>query len=59
MVDGFTREELLLMVANQMQTIHHLRSIIEESLQAIDNEAPDLAWRKLLQARERFDEADR
>lgn len=56
MVDGFTREELLLMVANQMQTIHQLRSIIEESLTAIDNEAPDLAWRKLLQARERFDD---
>ncbi|MEY2680639.1 MAG: hypothetical protein RL661_870 [Pseudomonadota bacterium] len=58
MIDGFTREELLLMTANQMTTIHHLQSIIEEALQAIDNGAPDLAWRKLLLARERFNGED-
>ncbi len=58
MVDGFTRKELLQMVANQSQTIHQLRTIIEESLNAIDNESPDLAWRKLLLARERFNGED-
>jgi hypothetical protein len=46
--------ELLQMVARQMETIHFLRTQITEALQAIDNEAPDLAWRKLILAKERF-----
>lgn len=49
-----TREELLEMVAKQSSTIHFLRMQIEEALTAIDNEAPDLAWRKLLNVRESF-----
>lgn len=51
-----TREELLEMVARQASTIHFLRMQIEEALTAIDNEAPDLAWRKLLLARETFED---
>lgn len=49
-----TREELLEMVAKQSSTIHFLRMQIEEALTAIDNEAPDLAWRKLLNVKESF-----
>jgi len=54
MTDEQTKEELLQMVARQMETIHFLRTQIIEALQAIDNEAPDLAWRKLILAKERF-----
>ena len=54
MTENLTREDLLVMVANQMQTIYQLHSAIGEALQAIDSEMPDLAWRRLLQARERF-----
>lgn len=54
MTEQLTREELLQMVAAQMRTIHYLHTQIEEALAAIDNEAPDLAWRKLLAVREQF-----
>ncbi len=54
MNDELTREELLQMVARQMETILYLQTQITEALQAIDNQAPDLAWRKLLAVKERF-----
>jgi uncharacterized membrane protein len=54
MIDGFTRAELMDMVVRQMGTIHYLQTQIDEALNAITNEAPDLAWRKLLDAQERF-----
>jgi hypothetical protein len=54
MTDELTRKELLQMVARQMETIHFLKTQITEALQAIDNQAPDLAWRKLLAVKERF-----
>lgn len=54
MTDGLTREELLQMVANQMDTIHFLHTQITEALQSIDNGAPDLAWRKLILARDKL-----
>jgi hypothetical protein len=54
MIDGFSRDELLAMVSRQMGTIHYLQTQIDEALTAIDNEAPDLALRKLLDVRERF-----
>lgn len=48
------KTELIEMVAKQMETIHFLRTQIIEALQCIDNGAPDLGWRKLLLAKERF-----
>jgi hypothetical protein len=54
MNDKLTREELLQMVAKQMETIHFLQTQITEALQSIDNQAPDLAWRKLILARDHF-----
>lgn len=47
MNDQLTREELIQMVARQMETIHWLRTEIEEMASSIDNKAPDLMWRKL------------
>ena len=52
--DELTREELLDMVAKQMETIHWLQTNISKALQAITNEDPDLALRKLLLVQERF-----
>ena len=54
MIEQLTREELLQMVAKQMETIHYLQTQIDEALIAINNECPDLAWRKLLLVQERF-----
>lgn len=54
MTDELTKEELLHMVAKQMETILFLQTQITEALQAIDNQAPDLAWRKLILAKEGF-----
>lgn len=47
MNDKLTREELLQMVARQMETIHWLRTEIEGMANSVNNEAPDLMWRKL------------
>lgn len=58
MTENLTREDLLLMVAKQMETIHQLHGAIGEALQAIDSEMPDLAWRRLLQARDTFQRED-
>lgn len=58
MVKELSREELLEMVAKQMETIHSLHGAIGEALQAIDSEMPDLAWRRLLQARDTFQGED-
>ena len=58
MTENLTREDLLLMVAKPMETIHQLHAAIGEALQAIDGEMPDLAWRRLLQARDTFQGED-
>ena len=47
MTNELTREELLNMVAKQMETIHWLRTEIEGMANSVNNEAPDLMWRKL------------
>lgn len=52
--DELTKAELLEMVARQMETILFLQTQITEALQSIDNQAPDLAWRKLILARDHF-----
>jgi hypothetical protein len=52
--EDLEKQELLEMVANQAGTIHFLQTQITEALQSIDNQAPDLAWRKLLAVKERF-----
>ena len=54
MNEELTKAELLDMIAKQMETIHWLQTNISEALQAINNEAPDLALRKLLLVQERF-----
>ncbi len=52
--DELTKAELLQVVVQQMETILFLQTQITEALQSIDNQAPDLAWRKLILAQERF-----
>jgi len=54
MTDELTREELLQMVARQMETIHWLRTEIEEMAASINNQAPDLMLRKLTLILEKF-----
>ena len=54
MNDELTKAELLQVVVQQMETILFLQTQITEALQSIDNQAPDLAWRKLILAQERF-----
>lgn len=52
--EDLEKAELIEMVAKQAVTIHYLRTQITEALQSIDNQAPDLAWRKLILARDHF-----
>lgn len=52
--EDLEKQELLEMVARQMETILFLQTQITEALQSIDNQAPDLAWRKLILARDHF-----
>ena len=47
MNEELTKAELLEMVARQMETIHWLRTEIEGMANSVNNEAPDLMWRKL------------
>ena len=54
MTEELTREELLQMVARQMETIHWLRTEIEGMANSVNNEAPDLMWRKLTLILEKF-----
>lgn len=56
MIDGFTRNELLAMVAKQMATIHMQREAVEQALNAFNNGAPDLGWNKLLELQQTFNE---
>ena len=54
MNDELTKAELLEMVAKQMETIHWLRTEIENMANSVNNEAPDLMWRKLTLILEKF-----
>lgn len=56
MTDGFTREELLTMVANQMTTIHMQREAVTQALNAFNNGFPDVGWNKLLELQSTFDD---
>ena len=55
MTNELTREELLEMIARQMETIHWLRTEIEGMANSVNNEAPDLMWRKLTLILEQFE----
>ena len=55
MTNELTREELIQMVAKQMETIHWLRTEIEGMANSVYNEAPDLMWRKLTLILEQFE----
>jgi len=52
--EDLEKTELIEMVAKQMETIHWLRTEIEEMAASINNEAPDLMLRKLTLILERF-----
>ena len=56
MIDGFSRDELLAMVAKQMTTIHMQREAVTQALNAFNNGFPDVGWNKLLELQETFDD---
>ena len=55
MTNELTREELIQMVAKQAALIHWLRTEIEGMANSVNNEAPDLMWRKLTLILEQFE----
>ena len=55
MNEELTKAELLEMVAKQAALIHWLRTEIEGMANSVNNEAPDLMWRKLTLILEQFE----